>query len=193
MPSFNVNLIFVAKIIRDVNYVVVFYADSYLIQAWSLKKTIRVGRLDDGLFVVKPFPNTHKCSQVTFSSNPTLWHQHLGHPSFLHCDILGKYYATSSSRAHDFLTIMDNYTRGTWKLAYFTFHAYVETQFCRKIKIIRSNNEFEFDMKEFYQNKGIMHETTCTNNPQQNGVVESKHGLNIARALHFQANLLIHF
>ena len=48
-------------------------------------------------------------------------------------------------------------------------------------------------MKEFYQNKGIMHETTCTNNPQQNGVVESKHGLNIARALHFQANLLIHF
>ena len=48
-------------------------------------------------------------------------------------------------------------------------------------------------MKEFYQNKGIMHETTCTNNPQQNGVVESKYGLNIARALHFQANLPIHF
>ena len=91
MPSFNVNLIFVAKIIRDVNYVVVFYADSYLIQDWSLKKTIRVGRLDDGLFVVNPFLDTHKCSQVTFSSNPTLWHQHLGHPSFSHFKLFSKY------------------------------------------------------------------------------------------------------
>ena len=91
VPSFNVNLIFVAKIIRDVNYVVVFYADSYLIQDWFLKKTIRVGRLDDGLFVVKPFLDTNKCSQVTFSSNPTLWHQHLGHPSFSHIKLFSKY------------------------------------------------------------------------------------------------------
>lgn len=74
-----------------------------------------------------------------------------------------------------------------------SFNGYVETQFGRKIKSIRSDNGFKFDMKEFYQNKGIVHETSCIDTPQQNGALERKHGhlLNVARALHFQANLPI--
>ena len=46
-----------------------------------------------------------------------------------------------------------------------SFHAYVETRFCKKIKIISFDNRFEFDMKEFYENKGIIYETSCTNTP----------------------------
>lgn len=50
-------------------------------------------------------------------------------------------------------------------------------------------------MKEFYNHKGIVHETSYTNTPQQNGVVERKHGhlLNAARALRFQVGLPIKF
>ena len=79
--SFNVNLISVVKIVQDANCVVVFDVDCCLLQNQSLKKAIEAGRLHNGLFVVKPFLDTPKCSQVTFSSNPTFWHQCLGHPS----------------------------------------------------------------------------------------------------------------
>ena len=50
-------------------------------------------------------------------------------------------------------------------------------------------------MKKFYQNKGIIHETSYTNTSQQNGAMERKHDhlLNVARVLYFQANLPIHF
>jgi len=45
-------------------------------------------------------------------------------------------------------------------------------------------------MKQFYQQKGIIHHASCTDTSQQNGRVEQKnrHVLNIAKALHFQAH-----
>jgi len=66
------------------------------------------------------------------------------------------------------------------------------------VKIIRSDNGLEFlsgPMKQFYQQKGIIHHTSCTETPQQNGQVERKHRhvLNVARALRFQAHLPIEF
>lgn len=43
----------------------------------------------------------------------------------------------------------------------------------------------------WYQTKGIVHHTSCVQNPQQNGVVERKHRhlLETTRSLSFQANL----
>lgn len=72
-----------------------------------------------------------------------------------------------------------------------TFINFIETQFSLKVKILRSDNGPEFRMTNFYSDKGIMHQTSCVSTPQQNGVVERKHGhlLNVARALLFQANL----
>jgi len=48
---------------------------------------------------------------------------------------------------------------------------------------------------EFYKAKGIVHQTSITDTPQQNGRVERKHRhiLNVARAFMFQASLPIEF
>ncbi|KAM2148308.1 hypothetical protein ACFX1Q_004939 [Malus domestica] len=59
------------------------------------------------------------------------------------------------------------------------------------VQIIRSDNGLEFKLEQFYALKGIIHQSSCVNTPQQNGVAERKHRhlLNVARALLFQACL----
>jgi len=73
-----------------------------------------------------------------------------------------------------------------------------KTQFKANVKIIRSDNRLEFisgPMKNFYGEHGIIHQTSCVGNPQQNRRAERKHHhiLEVARALRFQANLPIPF
>ncbi|GJZ71219.1 retrovirus-related pol polyprotein from transposon TNT 1-94 [Tanacetum coccineum] len=70
----------------------------------------------------------------------------------------------------------------------------IEVQFEKQIKRVRCDNGREFtsnDMLEFYNEKGILFETTCPHTPQQNGVVERKHRhlLETAHALRIGANL----
>jgi len=59
------------------------------------------------------------------------------------------------------------------------------------VKIVRIDNGPEFTIPQFYASKGILHQTSCVETPQQNARVEKKHQhiLNITRALLFQSNL----
>jgi hypothetical protein len=71
---------------------------------------------------------------------------------------------------------------------------YIETQFHTHVKFIRTDNAKELcegDMLQFYLQKGIYHQRSCSHTPQQNGVVERQNQnlLETSRALSFQFNL----
>ncbi|KAK2991896.1 hypothetical protein RJ640_011585 [Escallonia rubra] len=78
------------------------------------------------------------------------------------------------------------------------FFRWVQTQFNSKVKILRTDNGLEFDHSElltYYHENGMERQSSCTDTPQPNGVVERKHRhvLEVVRALRFQASLRIHF
>ncbi|XP_074267345.1 uncharacterized protein LOC141590675 [Silene latifolia] len=78
------------------------------------------------------------------------------------------------------------------------FFAYVQTQFNKTIRTVRSDNGTEFLQKycsTIFKSKGILHQTSIVGTPQQNGRVERKHRhlLETARALKIQANMPIKF
>ena len=91
-----------------------------------------------------------------------------------------------------FLTLVDCFTRNTWlyllptkadiKHNIESFANLVENQFNCKIKILHSDNGGEFHMKYIFHTKRIIHQTSCVETPQQNGIVERKHQylLNVA-------------
>lgn len=51
----------------------------------------------------------------------------------------------------------------------------VETLFSSKVEIVGSDNGPTFKIKSFNYVKGIIHQPSCINTPQQNGVAEGKH------------------
>lgn len=62
------------------------------------------------------------------------------------------------------------------------FCTFVETQFDRKVKVIRSDNGKEFEIKRFYVEKGILHEISCIETPGQNERIKRKYQHNFNTA-----------
>ncbi|RVX04165.1 Retrovirus-related Pol polyprotein from transposon TNT 1-94 [Vitis vinifera] len=63
----------------------------------------------------------------------------------------------------------------------------IETQYNAKVRVLRSDNGGEYqssDLQKYLEGHGIIHQTTCSNTPQQNGVAERKnrHLLEVVRA-----------
>ena len=53
----------------------------------------------------------------------------------------------------------------------------LQTQFYVKPKILRSDNEGEYinsAIKQFLSDHGMLHQTSCADTPQQNGIAERK-------------------
>jgi hypothetical protein len=116
----------------------------------------------------------------------------------IHSDLWGISPVISHAHYKYFITFIDDYSRFTWVYflrskaeafsAFKFFHAYVQTQFSSKIKILRSDNGGEYTsalFKEFLQTNGIISQRSCPSTPQQNGVAERKnrHILDVVRTL----------
>jgi hypothetical protein len=70
------------------------------------------------------------------------------------------------------------------------FHQMIRTQFNAQVQVVKSDNRREYLKKGFnayFQQNGIIHQTSCVTTPQQNGIAERKnrHLLEVARSLCF--------
>lgn len=102
-----------------------------------------------------------------------------------------------------FLTIVDDLSHSTqvhvfknksgiWK-SIKSLYNLVNTQFGAKVKYLRSDNGAELQMQDFFHKNGIIHQRTCVEIPQQNGINERKHQhiLNVTKALRLMLTYLL--
>ena len=78
------------------------------------------------------------------------------------------------------------------------FYNMIETQFQVKIGIFHIDNGtryFNEFLGSFLEEKGIHHQSTCVNTPQQNGIAKrkNKHLFEVARAIMFSMNVPKYF
>ncbi|KAJ0834657.1 putative RNA-directed DNA polymerase [Helianthus annuus] len=167
-----------------------------------LKDRLGVCSVEHGLCEV-----CHRSKQVRVPF-PLSEHKSKEVGDLIHLDLWGPYKVSSYEGYKYFLTVVDDFSRSVWcyllrnKMELFEnlkfFYEIILTQFKKKVKVFRSDNGTEFvnnQMNLFCKTKGIIHQTTCSYTPQQNGVVVRKHRhlLNIARALMFQGGLPLRF
>jgi len=85
------------------------------------------------------------------------------------------------------LLFVDDFSRMTWVYflkhksevpdKFYAFYQMIHTQFGKKIQVLRSNNGGEFvnkSMQEFFRKNGLIHQISCLNTPQHNGVAKRK-------------------
>ncbi|XP_019168860.1 PREDICTED: uncharacterized protein LOC109164767 [Ipomoea nil] len=190
IPSFTFNIVSASKLAKHSNCSLLVMANECLIQDVHGMMT-GFAKEENGLYLLTEPPAKKISSFSCFE--------------LIHLDIWGPFPVCSLQGQHYFLTIVDDYSRFTWlhlmrhkseaRPLIKAFYNYVVTQFSTKIKVIRSDNGAEFNMTEFYAEKGILHQKSCVNTPQQNAIAERKHQhvLNVARALRFQAALPLQF
>ena len=121
-----------------------------------------------------------------------------------HSDVWGPSKITTNSGKKWFVTFIDDHTRLCWVYLmkeksevaeiFTDFYSMIETQFQTKISILRSDNGTEYFNKilgSFLSRKGILHQSSCPDNPEQNGLAErkNKHLLEVARAMMFYMNM----
>lgn len=122
-----------------------------------------------------PFPTSLSQSQAIFD--------------LIHVDVWGPYKYISHDGFKFFVTIVDDYSKHTWvhmitHKGYAMgvikqFVVFVQTQFNKTIKVVRTDNSYELGCSnegiEFYSKMGLLHQKSTPFTPQQNGIVERKH------------------
>lgn len=122
----------------------------------------------------------------------------------IHSDIWGPSTVPNVSGSRWFVSFIDDCTRVSWifllknksdvSTVLPKFHMMIQNQFGTKIRRFRSDNArdyFNQILSPYFHKEGIIHESSCINTPQQNGVAERKNGhlLNTTRALLFHQNV----
>lgn len=123
----------------------------------------------------------------------------------VHIDLWGQYHTSTYNGLRYFITFVNDMSRMTWthllscKRNSFSiikaFLTMVSTQFKTSFQTITTDNAFELGSasshSQYLTSLSIMHHTSCSHTPQQNGVVERKHKhlLETVKALIFQSKL----
>ena len=124
--------------------------------------------------------------------------------SLIHSDVWGPSKVTTSSGKRWFITFIDDHTRITWVYllrhksetcqVFKNFHKMIQTQYQTSIRTLRTDNGTEYfntTLSPYLLQNGIVHQSSCVDTPQQNGVAERKnrHLLEVARAIMFNMNV----
>ena len=126
-------------------------------------------------------------------------------PFFLiHGDIWGPSRIQNITGARWFLLLIDDHTRVSWNFlmkeksetSYIlqAFHKMIQNQFQDNVQVFKTNNVcdfFNFVLGPYLESNGIVHQSSCMDTPQQNGVAERKnrHLLKVARSLLFTSHV----
>ncbi|CAN1189557.1 Retrovirus-related Pol polyprotein from transposon RE2, partial [Linum perenne] len=142
-----------------------------------------------------------KASKLPFQSSDTVISNAF---DLVHTDLWGPSPVTSRLGYRYFALFIDHATRFTWVYMLRAksdllpilkgFLAMVQTQFHKKIKVIRSDSGGEYSsaaLKDLYLSHGIHYQMSCPGVSEQNGLVERKnrHVLELARALILQSQV----
>ncbi|GMI96958.1 hypothetical protein HRI_003365100 [Hibiscus trionum] len=120
--------------------------------------------------------------------------------SLIHSDLWGASRVKNITGARWFITFIDDHTRVCWvyllkeksevSRVFQNFHSMIRTQFNSNIHTLRTDNGREYFnsiLSPYLSEQGIIHQSSCPDTPQQNGVSERKnrHLVAVARALMF--------
>ena len=122
------------------------------------------------------------------------------HFHLVHSDIFGPINTPSLLGFRYFVIFVDDYSRVTYLYLmkewselcsiFKSFYMEIKTQFNASLRIFRFDNAREYfhtSLSQFFDDHGIIHQSSCPYTPQQNGVAECKmrHLLKVTRALKF--------
>jgi len=143
-------------------------------------------------------PNLSKLSSLSCESCLLGKHSRSSFPSsvsqralspfaLVHSAIWGPSRVKSDLGFQYFVTFIDDFSRCTWLFLmknrselfsiFQTFFNEIKNQFGISIRILRSDNAYEYlshSFNTFLKSHGILHQTSCAYTPQQNGVAERK-------------------
>ena len=189
----------------------------YLIRRVKLCCHYRLGypnlqKLFPSLFINKN-PKLFQCEVCQFSKHSrTPYHiqpYKSSHPfSLIYSDVWGPSRIKNINGTQWFVLFVDDHIRLTWLfpmkekseigIIFQRFNTMIQTQFQTKIQVLKTDYTKEYFgsiMREYLSKQGIIHQSSCVDTPQQNGVAEHKnrHILEVARSLMFNTNVPKHF
>ncbi|GJZ02653.1 putative RNA-directed DNA polymerase [Tanacetum coccineum] len=214
IPKYTVNLLSVNKMIKDSKYFMSFDKSECYIQDLKLEKIMGTGSESGGLYMFdcdnngKSFTGLCNSGIVCYVSKE-LWHCRLGHLADQVLSVLSDKigFKTSDHVSACDVCHREKQTREPFSLSDHKSYKmgdlvpldvwgpYKVTSRWVNVKIIRSDNGTEFvnnKMSDLFTSLGIVHQTSCSYTPQQNGIVERKHRhlLNVARSLMLPSSFL---
>lgn len=169
----------------------------------SLKSVLKLSNCDVSDSCAVCHKAKQNCEPFPLSS-----HKSIALFDLVHADVWGPFSVESYDGSKYFVTLVDDFSRATWLFLMRSktkvreliehFCALIKTQFKSSMKVFRSDNGTEFinsSVNNLFRKLGIIHQISCTDTPQQNGIAERKHKhlLNVARALMFQSACPLQF